>query len=215
MLAQLAFPPSEDLVVPLEHVHPGVDGGAARLRLSEKLWHEFVGDTHVICVAEIVLQPLQCAYKLRSDILIEQGTEELDRVTELLGGDPQLVPLRRRQLVEAFTTMPYSSQALIEDPRRDLADRRGQRIAFFARRATAPATHLEPTQQAQDGRRELLGQDFFPDPGRCPLPQPVERGRELLPPRAVRHPGPSGWQQLGCENVEITRGTQPGRKCRQ
>ena len=117
--------------MPLEHVHPGVDGRAARFRLREKLWHEFMGDTHVICVTEIVLQPLQCAHKLRSDILIEQGTEELDRVAELLGGDPQFVPLRRRKPVEPLATMPYSSQALIEDPRRDLADRGGRRIALF------------------------------------------------------------------------------------
>src|SRR5882672_4703753 len=129
MLTQLQFASREDLVMPFEHDDPGASGRAAGIiQLSEQIRRKIVRDTDVVCVAEIVLQPFQSSHKFARDIRIEQATEKFHRITKLLGRDPQLVPLPRRQPAKPFTAPPYLSPAPIEEERRDLSDPGSERI---------------------------------------------------------------------------------------
>src|SRR6266446_10493097 len=100
-------------------------------------------DMQVVRISKLVLQPLQARHEWVQRVVIEQVPEQLDGVAQLLGGDPQLVSLPRRQPAEAFAAFAQVAPPSIEQARGYVADRCCEKSRRLGR-SLAPCARFEP-----------------------------------------------------------------------
>src|ERR1700730_9983859 len=100
-------------------------------------------DMQVVGIPKLVLQPLQARHEGVQLVVIEQAPEQLDCVAQLLGGDPQLVSLPRRQQAEALAALAQVAPPGIEQARAWVAQRCGEESRLLGW-SIAPCAPFEP-----------------------------------------------------------------------
>jgi len=123
MLSELRITISKTPLVPTQYDTSGtIDRASIVICCFARLIYQIVGDTHVICVAEIVPQRLQTPYKCSNLVLVKQASHKFDGVVQILQRDTQPMPLSCRQLFEPFAALASLAMMSCDQVRGNIDD---------------------------------------------------------------------------------------------